>query len=397
MDTSRAGSTHATAPGVSADDSTRFAGPLSGLTWAHLLNDGSANYLPGVLPAVLVSLDQPVRMAGVLVASLTIGQALQPVVGWFADRTGGRGFTVAGLLLTSLGGALLGVAHGLGVLVALLLLIGLGAALFHPQALAAVRGMLAGRHGLLTAVFLVGGELGRGVWPTAASLVTSHLGLAYLWIVAAPGLLTVPLLARVAPRMPPGLRDRQPLRWRQHLSSTSVLVGYCSVRAFTIAALGTFIPILWHLRGGTLVAGASIVTTLVVVGIVGNLAGGQLADRIGRRPVLLASALAGGVLVPPVFYLRGPAVWVAAGVLGVALFLTASTTVLVGQDIFPENRSMGSGIALGFANGMGALLVLVVGLGVDNTHDVVTLAWALAALTVASGVAPLLLPARLLR
>ena len=88
--------------------------------------------------------------------------------------------------------------------------------------------------------------------------------------------------------------------------------------------------------------------------------------------------------------------WVAAGLLGMALFLTASTTVLIGQDIFPENRSMGSGVALGFANGLGALLVLVVGLFVHDT-DVVEIFWVLAALSLATVVPALAFPRRLMR
>ncbi|MGH3503127.1 MAG: hypothetical protein ACRDQA_19865 [Nocardioidaceae bacterium] len=36
----------------------------AGLRVGHLLNDGAANYLPGVLPAVLVALHAPLGMAG---------------------------------------------------------------------------------------------------------------------------------------------------------------------------------------------------------------------------------------------------------------------------------------------------------------------------------------------
>lgn len=364
---------------------------LGSLTWAHLLNDGAANYLPGVLPAVLVALHEPVQMAGVLVAALTIGQALQPVVGFVADRIGGRALIATGLFLSSLGGALLGVAHSIGLLVALLLLIGLGSAFFHPQALAAVRSMLQGRRGLLTSLFLVGGELGRGIWPTAASLVASNLGLGYLWIIAVPGLATVALVFRVAPVLPPRPHHGSPIHWSEHGRPLALLIAYRGVRALTIFGLVTFIPILWHLRGDTLVAGASIITTMTVVGVIGNLWGGHLADRVGRRVVLVASALATAALIPPVAYLRGGGVWVAAGLLGIAIFLTASTSILIGQDIFPENRSMGSGIALGLANGIGALLVLGTGFLV-NDHDVVTVFWVLAALSLASVLPALAFP-----
>lgn len=369
---------------------------LLGLTWSHLLNDGAASYLPGVLPAVLVSLHEPVRMAGVLVASLLVAQTLQPLVGWIADRIGGRSLVMLGLFLSSLGGALLGFVHNLGLLVVLLLFIGLGTALFHPQALAGIRSMVRGRHGLMTSVFLVGGELGRGIWPTAASLVATHLGLAFLWVIALPGLATVALLPRWAPDLPPQLRSGNPIRWGDHARPLALLIAYRSAQAVTLFGLITFIPIMWHIRGGTLVAGASIITTLLVVGVIGNLSGGHFADRLGRRPVLLASAIATAALIPPVVYLHGAAVWVTAAFLGIALFFSLSTAVLIGQDIFPENRSMGSGIALGLANGLGALLVLVVGLFL-NKHDVVTVFWVLTALSLASVPAALALPKTLMR
>ena len=367
---------------------------LLGLTWAHLLNDGAANYLPGVLPAVLVAVHENVEMAGVLVAALVVGQGLQPVVGWLADRIGGRSLIALGLLLSSLGGGLLAVAHSIGLLIALLLLIGLGSALFHPQALAGVRSMLQGRRGLLTSVFLVGGELGRGLWPTAASLVAANLGLGALWIIAVPGLATVAFIFRWAPPLAPKHHTGSAIRWKEHARPLALLLAYRGPRALATFGLATFIPILWHVRGGSLVAGASIITTMITVGVVGNLWGGHLADRLGRRPVLVTSAFATTALIFPVAYLHGAAVWVAGGMLGIALFLTASTTVLIGQDIFPENRSMGSGIALGLANGIGALLVLVIGLFVHDS-DVVTVFWVLSALSLIAVVPALAFPRRL--
>ncbi|TWP37964.1 MFS transporter [Leekyejoonella antrihumi] len=370
-------------------------GRLFGLTWAHLLNDGASNYLPGVLPAVLTSLDQPVRMAGAFVAAMTIGQALQPVTGWLADRLGGRSLVVLGLLLSSVAGGLLGVAQSTWMLVILLLLIGIGSGFFHPQALAGVRSLLRGRQGLLTSVFLVGGEAGRGIWPTAASLVVSHFGLHALWVVGVPGVLTAPFLLRAAPRLPAISRQTSRILWRKHARPLTVLVSYRSIQALATYALVTFIPITWHLRGGHLDSGASIITTMLLVGILGNVGGGHLADRLGRTPVLLGSALATAALIILIAYASGAWLWVVAGLAGIAIFGSASTCVLIGQDIFPENRSMGSGIALGLGNGIGALLVLVIGLLVSDT-DIVRVYWVLGALSAASAVLVLALPGDLM-
>ena len=130
--------------------------------------------------------------------------------------------------------------------------------------------------------------------------------------------------------------------------------------------------------------------------MIGNLAGGHLADRFGRRPVLVTSALATALLILPVAYLQGPAVWVAAALLGPAMFLSASPSVLIGQDIFPENRSMGSGIALGLSNGIGALLVLGLGLLISE-GTVIHVFWVLAAFSAASVLAALAFPRSLMR
>ncbi len=352
------------------------------LTWSHLLNDGASNYLPGVLPAVLISLHDPVRMAGGLMATLIAGQTFQPVSGWLADRLGGRSLVIAGLFLTSLGGSLLGVAHSTNSLIALLFVIGVGSSLFHPQALAGVRSTLWARHGLVTSVFLVGGELGRGLWPTVASFMVSNFGLRGLWVMGIPGLLTLPLLRHAAPRLATAPRQQR-IRWRNHRRELSLLLGYSSIRALATYTLVTFVPISWHLRGGSLVGGATIITTMITLGVVGNLWGGHMADRLGRRPILVASALGVALLTPPMAYLGGAWLWIFAAPLGATLFLSASSTILIGQDIFPENRSMGSGMALGFTNGIGAFFVFLIGLRVSN-QDVSMVFWLVGALSFGS-------------
>lgn len=369
-------------------------GRFSGMTWAHFLNDGAANYVPGVLPALLVSLDEPVKVAGVLIAALTIGQAVQPLTGWLADKIGGRILLILGLLASSLGGAFIGMATNIWVLVALLLITGLGTATFHPQALASIRTMVRSRQGFLVSAFLVGGELGRGVWPTLASLLGVHFGLRSLWVIAIPALITTPFLWRWAPKLTPRPKGAS-IHWGEHLKPIALLISYRSARSFSTNALVTFVPVMWFLRGGSLVAGASIITTYIVGGVIGNLSGGNLADRIGRRPLLIASALAGAVLFAPIAYVPGYMIWITSAVLGFGMFLTASTTVLIGQDIFPENRAMGSGLAQGLSRGIGSVLIMIIGFLVSK-NDVSIVFWIMSAASLASVLPAIALPDRLL-
>jgi FSR family fosmidomycin resistance protein-like MFS transporter len=336
-------------------------GRLLGLSWAHFLNDGAANYLPGILPAILVTLGLPVSSGGVLMAALLVGQGMQPLIGIVCDRVGGRVFIIAGLAGDSLCAALTGFAPSYGTLILLLIVIGLSSSLFHPQALVAVRGLAGGKHGATMSIFLVGGEIGRGVWPVLASGVATVAGLRFLWILGVPALLTLLVMPTFVPPMPRGRRDAKPIRWRTHLKPLSVLVAFSSLRSLLVIAISTFVPIEWHAQGGSLTVGATFVATLMVVGIIGNLAGGRLSDSIGRRRIVVAGMALGVVAMVLFMFSGGLWSWVLIGLAGIFIFATFPLTILMGQDLVPENRSFGSGVALGFANALGALGMIVLG------------------------------------
>lgn len=345
----------------SLSNAARADGSLAAMSWAHFLNDGAANYLPGVLPAVLVALHAPVALAGSIVGALLLGQGLQPLYGWLSDRIGGRALIFVGVAGTTLGGAVVGVAPGYWSLLAVLLVIGVTNSMFHPQALAAVRGLSTGRDGLNMSVFLVGGELGRGIWPVLGSLVVAQFGLASLWVLGLPAALSLPWLYRRVPHLRSRNADSAPVAWRRHWPDLANVILYSALRATLMFSLVTFVPLMWHQRGGSLVAGASLISVLLVVGIVGNVGGGHLADRFGRRPVLFASSSLSALLLALFLVVSGPWLWVVLGLLGIVLFATLPLTILMGQDILPENRSLGAGLALGLANGCGALAVMALG------------------------------------
>ncbi|MFT2095841.1 MFS transporter [Acidiphilium multivorum] len=368
-------------------------GRLAALSWLHFLNDGSANYLPGVLPAVLLAMGEPVSLAGTVMAALLIGQALQVGTGLLADRFGGRGFIAAGVLGTALAAALIGRSGSLALLLPALVLIGISNAMFHPQALAGARQLSGPRVGLGMSLFLVGGEVGRGLWPLIASFVVVTWGLKALSLLAIPAVASILLLWAVLPVQPPRHVAAQPIAWRRHLGPMSALVAFQSLRALAIFGTTTFLPVLWHLRGHSLTAGAALITVMLVVGIIGNVGGGHLADRIGRRPILAGSSLAGAVLLAVFLLTSGAAQWIALGLLGIALFATLPVGILVGQDIFPENRSLGSGIALGLSNGLAAVGLMGLGL-ISSAVPPLHILWLLVAILLAAALLALRLGSR---
>ncbi len=366
--------------------------PLVSLAWLHFANDGAANFLPGVLPAVLVAIDRPPALAGTLMFALLAGQALQPLAGLLGRPLGGRRLMWFGVSAALAGAALVGWVSDLAGLFAVLALIGIANACFHPQALTAARRFAGSRGHFGVAVMMLGGEIGRGVWPLIASLVVVLGSMRELWIPALAALATVPVVYRL---MPPAEvpSKRFHVRIRGRISPAARLLAYVALRGTVVTAAVTYLPLLWTERGGGLVGGATLVTLMLVVGLVGMLYGGHLADRIGRRPVLVAAGLLMAGCIALVAWDSGPSLWVGAALLGIPAFATFPVTTVEGQDIFPDNRPFGSGIALGLGNALGAGMAALLGLGADFVA-LHALFWILALVALATMPLALLVHAR---
>ncbi|MBX5466710.1 MAG: MFS transporter [Firmicutes bacterium] len=342
-----------------------------------------ANYLPGVLPVLAAVRHVPVAWAGSFMTALLLGQGLQPLAGWWADRVGGRRFVLAGVTLSTFSAALVGWVRPLPVIWGLLLLTGIGNTLFHPQAMTAARTLAGRREGTSMSAFLVGGEVGRGIGPLAATVVAVHWGLSRLWLLALPLAVTWLPLWRVTPSAPRRRPAVGGIHWRQHLGPAAALVGFAALRSGATYTVVTLAPLIWHHRGGTLVAGAGLVTTLIGIGIVGNLGGGVVSDRLGRGAVLLGSTVLTAVMLALFTAADHFWIWPTLALLGIALFASSPVTLLMGQDIFAENPAFGSGVALGLANGIGALMVFpLTYVAARMGYD--TAIWVLVAMTVAS-------------
>ncbi len=333
---------------------------LGVLTLAHVLNDGAVNFLPGILPAVLVRLALPDAAAGVIMSALLIGQALQPVMGWLADRYGRGWFFLPGLCLSTLGAALVGVADSYALLIGVLLAVGIGNSAFHPPGLAAARELAHERHASqVMSIFLVGGEIGRGLWPLLASLIVVGFGFRGLLIFLIPTALVAPWLLHAVPGSRASPRGRAKRPWLARVKPLLPLLGFAGLRATLVYASVTLIPLLWYRSGGSLVVGATLISVQLLVGVIGNLGGGWLADHLGRRRVLAVMSL-----LSPLFllaYLAVPLPWgyaLLAG-LGITLFATLPVTIPIGQDLCPDEPAFASGVALGLGNALGALGLLL--------------------------------------
>jgi len=132
--------------------------------------------------------------------------------------------------------------------------------------------------------------------------------------------------------------------------------------------LNTFIPLYWiavlHQSKG---AGGAALTLLLVLGGVGTLLGGRLAERHSRR-LLIATGC--GLMSPLILLLAlATSPWVALAILvplAFALYVPTSPLVLSGQEYLPSSMGTASGVTLGLAVSVGG--IVTPGLGTIADH-----------------------------
>ena len=136
----------------------------------------------------------------------------------------------------------------------------------------------------------------------------------------------------------------------------TMVVVVISVRSVIQTGLITFIPLYFDFLGpNNKEYAALLLSVFVFTGAIGSLLGGSLADRFGRKTVLVASL--GTVLPLLVIFLRttGFVQILAISLAGASLIAASPLTVVMAQELLPNNIGLASGLTLGLGFGAGGV------------------------------------------
>jgi FSR family fosmidomycin resistance protein-like MFS transporter len=329
--------------------------------------------LPAILPLLIANNGYSYLAAGLLVTAYNVTSSFtQPLVGWLSDT---KGFSVSisiSLLVSAVFVALMGIARDYYLIMLFAIIAALGHACFHPTALSLVNRLcIQENRGRITSYFVVGGNFGYAIGPVLAGVLVFWLGLPGLLFLIFPALFMVFALKYLLPGGITGACQSHATPESKKMDGQSrkpfiILMTASVLRAWAVFAAITFLPMFLVTRGYDLMTASIIMTLMLLSGVAGQVMGGHISDRIGRKEFMIFG-LAGAV---PFFYLffmsSGIIAIIAVLLFGFFLWSTFAVAVAMSHELLPQNVGLASGMMLGLAIGFGGLGVAVNGMIADQ-------------------------------
>jgi FSR family fosmidomycin resistance protein-like MFS transporter len=339
----------------------------------------AVDLLNGQRDLLLAFLSVPLGLSNTLIGLIStiytlLGSLLQPIFGWISDRIGFRWVAGIGILWMAL---TFGVAVNVEGQLALpiLLLAALGSAAFHPagakEATVRAKSFISGHETFAVSLFFLFGQSGLAIGPAIGGLLLEKWGSAGMTFLL---LLAVPLgvsstLYTVQQEEPSS--SLQKCDFRDSISSLVLpsfllFVALTGMRSWAQMSVMTFLPKYFtDLQYNPSLIG-SLAALLMLGSAIGGVSGGWLADRFGKRVVLVATLIPAAV--PLSLYPHfGPTGWayLLTPLIGALLGSSHSILVVMAQNMLPNAVGAASGLILGFIFASGSVGALVSGVLAD--------------------------------
>jgi len=346
------------------------SGKLLTLMLGHLTVDSYVGVIPVLYPILIGRFHLSLATVGLV--SLAYGgmaAVSQPLFGVLADRFGTR-FTGLALCWTAVTFSLVGFVTSFPLLLLLALASGIGSGAFHPLGALDVRALLPRwRRSAGMSVYVTAGTVGVAIGPLIGILVFGAFGIHGTGVLIIPGLITGGyLLWRMRGRIEkvPSSARSVSTGARVPVFALAVVIGVMMSRSWTVNVFQAFTPTWYKQLGYGPEFYGPLATTLVLASAVGTVGCGTLADRFGRRTVILATLV---LSVPAILLFTafpGPWAFASAILIGFLAASTAPLMLLMAQQLMVERAGLASGLVMGLGFVTGAVGIPINGAIADS-------------------------------
>ena len=348
------------------------------LTLAHLINDIYAPVLMALQPVLITMYGYSYFEAALLpVTHSLVSSLLQPVFGHLADTRGLRVSVGISLLLSGIGISLLGfIPNQFLAMLGCVVISGIGHASFHPGALCKVSALATGgSRGRLTSFFVVGGNMGMALGPIIAGIVLTSGGIPMVTILIIPAVLAAAVLVlKPIPDLCPVAKEKAPVGgedWKPVI----LLFSGSTLRSWVTYGAMTFFPTFLVLQGYPLLEATMLVSVMLIAGVVGQISGGIISDRVGRKKVVVITTFLSIPALIGVVVTHGYLQLAAMMAFGYLLWSSFAVTIAMAHEQIPSQIGLISGLFLGIAMGAGGIGVSISGVIADKVGLEATLAF----------------------
>ncbi|QWG33043.1 MFS transporter [Bacillus mycoides] len=349
---------------------------LFAISFGHFLNDSMQAVVPALFPILEKTMNLSYMQVGWIAFALNMTSSImQPVFGMYSDKKPSPFLLPLGMFSSMLGMIGLAFAPNFIIVIISVLFIGLGSAVFHPEG-ARVAYMAAGaKRGLAQAIYQVGGNTGNSLAPIFTALIfvpLGQIGSLGFTAFAAVGIVLLLFVSKwYKNELATGAvrsKKRAALEAENAIVSTHIkfviilLVFLTFVRSWYGAGIGNFYQFYLIEHYGLSIKNAQyFVFAFMIAGVLGTFFGGPLADRFGKKKIIVFSMLGSAplaLLLPHVSLM-----WVVPLFLCIGFISSSSFSVIVvyAQELVPGKVGMVSGLIVGLAFGLGALGAVVLG------------------------------------
>ncbi|MGN1402199.1 MAG: MFS transporter [Bacillus sp. (in: firmicutes)] len=342
--------------------------------FCHLLNDTLQSVVPAMFPILQAEMHLSYTQVGFIAFALNIVSSLmQPVVGWYTDKKPMPYALPVGLFSSMIGMIMLAIAPSYAWIILSVILIGIGSAIFHPEG-SRVAFMAAGtKRGLAQSIYQVGGNTGQALAPLITAFVLIPLGqlggLTFAPVALLASLLLLYIAGWYRSQMNhlPANKQKREQENRNTLSATIkksllIILFIIFARSFYIAAMTSFFAFfLLEQYGFTLKAAQITVFIFLAAGAIGTFFGGPLADRFGKKTIIVLSMVVSAPLTVILPYMEPVVASFLLFVIGITLMSSFSVTVVYAQELVPGKIGTMAGLTVGLAFGMGAVGSVAIG------------------------------------
>ena len=351
------------------------------ISFYHLIND----LIQGVIPSVFPLLKENYQLSYVQIGLITLAfqlsaSILQPIVGYYTDKSPKVYAQIYGLLISIFGILLLSYSNSFNLIIVSAVFIGIGSAIFHPESSRIANLASGGKIGVAQSIFQIGGNFGTAIAPLLIALIVLPNSQELMIVFVLPLVVGFFVLKKVAFWYKSHLINTQSQnnlifpKANFSFSKTKIkfILGILLLIIFSkfiyAASLSNYYSFYLIEKFNLSIEQAQIHLFIYLFSyMLGTIIGGPLGDKFGRIYVIWFSVLGATPFILMLPYVNLFYTDVFMIIIGLIMASAFPAIMSYAQELLPKKLGVISGLFYGFAFGVAAIGSALIGFIADYT------------------------------